>query len=208
MFDLERAALTRSDAWTAFFVQAVTDYVVWGARPTGRLSEEQAEWLIARVDETRTPASFAILVNVLDETTQVPAWFEAAVRARAIAGWPGLSRGEDAFSTPLPGLLPSLVRLVCLRTTKRIDEDDDDQSHPADQDIAHADAALALTCLRLIDACRSFAHVSTSLPAAGNGHQDGKFLPEARGATPCCERAVGSRCRMTRGKSGLHRRSA
>ncbi len=101
LFDLERAALTRSDAWTAFFVQAVTDHVVWGARPTGKLSEEQAEWLIARVDETRTPASFAILVNVLDETHQVPAWFEGAVRARAIAGWPGLSRGEDAFSTPL-----------------------------------------------------------------------------------------------------------
>ena len=101
LFDLERAALTRSDAWTAFFVQAVTDHVVWGARPTGRLSEEQAEWLMARVDETRTPASFAILVNVLDETKQVPAWFEGAVRARAIAGWPGLSRGEDAFSTQL-----------------------------------------------------------------------------------------------------------
>ncbi len=101
LFDLERAALTRSDAWTAFFVQAVTDHVVWGARPTGRLSDEQAEWLIASVDETRTPASFAILVNVLDETKQVPAWFEGAVRARAIAGWPGLSRGEDAFSTPL-----------------------------------------------------------------------------------------------------------
>ena len=101
LFDLERTALTRSDAWTAFFVQAVTDHVVWGARPTGRLSEDQAEWLIARVDETRTPASFAILVNVLDETRHVPAWFEGAVRARAIAGWPGLSRGEDAFSTPL-----------------------------------------------------------------------------------------------------------
>ena len=101
LFDLERAALTRSDAWTAFFVQAVTDHVVWGARPTGRLSEEHAHWLIARVDEPRTPASFAILVNVLDETRQVPGWFEGAVRARAIAGWPGLSRGEDAFSTPL-----------------------------------------------------------------------------------------------------------
>ena len=102
LFDLERAALTRSDAWTAFFVQAVTDHVVWGARPTGRLSEEQAEWLIARVDETRTLASFAILVNVLDETRHVPAWFEGAIRARVLAGWPGLTRVEDALSTPLP----------------------------------------------------------------------------------------------------------
>ena len=35
LFDLERAALTRSDAWTAFFVQAVTDHVVWGREAHG-----------------------------------------------------------------------------------------------------------------------------------------------------------------------------
>ena len=101
LFDLERAALSRCDAWTGFFIQAVTDHVVWGLRPTGRLEEDQAEWLVRQVDATRTPASFALLVNVLDEATAVPAWFAGAVRARAIAGWPGLSRGEDAFSTPL-----------------------------------------------------------------------------------------------------------
>ena len=66
LFDLERAALSRCDAWTAFFIQAVTDHVVWGARPTGRLDEGQANWLLAQADATRTPASFAVLVNVLD----------------------------------------------------------------------------------------------------------------------------------------------
>lgn len=101
LFDLERAALSRCDAWTGFFIQAVTDHVVWGARPTGRLDEAQAEWLLAQVDATRTPASFAVLVNVLDEAQAVPAWFAGAVRARAVAGWPGVSRGEDAFSRPL-----------------------------------------------------------------------------------------------------------
>lgn len=101
LFDLERAALSRCDAWTSFFIQAVTDHVVWGARPTGRLDEEQADWLITQVDRTRTPASFAVLVNVLDEAQALPSWFAGAVRARAVAGWPGVSRGEDAFSRPL-----------------------------------------------------------------------------------------------------------
>ena len=101
LFDLERAALTRCEAWTAFFIQAVTDHVVWGARPTGRLDDDQADWLLRQVDATRTPASFAILVNVIDEAHVLPSWFAGAVRARAVAGWPGVSRGQDVFSRPL-----------------------------------------------------------------------------------------------------------
>ncbi len=101
LFDLERSALSRCESWTAFFIQAVTDHVVWGVRPTGRLDEDQADWLLRQVDATRTAASFAVLVNVLDEADKVPAWFAGAIRARAIAGWPGVSRGEDAFSRPL-----------------------------------------------------------------------------------------------------------
>ena len=101
LFDLERSALSRCEAWTGFFIQAVTDHVVWGARPTGKLDEGQADWLLAQADTTRTPSSFAILVNVLDEAQSVPSWFAGAVRARAVAGWPGVSRGEDAFSRPL-----------------------------------------------------------------------------------------------------------
>ena len=56
---------------------------------------------MGQVDATRTPAAFAVLVNVLDEAQAVPSWFAGAVRARAMAGWPGLSRGDDAFSTPM-----------------------------------------------------------------------------------------------------------
>jgi hypothetical protein len=92
LFDLERAALSRCDAWTSFFVRAVTDHVVWGARPTGRLDEDQAEWLLGQADKARTAASFAVLVDVLDEAQSVPGWFQGAVKARALAGWPGVSR--------------------------------------------------------------------------------------------------------------------
>lgn len=94
LFDLERAALSRDERWARFFIEAVTDHVVWAARPTGRLAEEQADWLLAQADASRSPASFALLVNVLDEAAQVPAWFTAAVRSRAAAGWPGVTCGE------------------------------------------------------------------------------------------------------------------
>ena len=90
LFDLERAALSRCESWMAFFIEAVTDHVVWGMRPTGRLEEDQAAWLIAQADATRTPGSFALLVNVLDEAQDVPPWFAGAVRARGVAGWPGV----------------------------------------------------------------------------------------------------------------------
>ena len=101
LFDLERAALSRCEAWTTFFIEAVTDHVVWGERPTGRLDEAAAGWLIREADATRTPASFALLVNILDEAASVPSWFAAAVHARAAAGWPGVANGEDVFSRPL-----------------------------------------------------------------------------------------------------------
>lgn len=99
LFDLERAALSRCEAWTEFFIQAVTDHVVWGARPTGRLDEDQAEWLVSQVDIARTPASFAILVNVLDEAHTVPSWFRGAVRTRALSGWPGVSHAMPVHQT-------------------------------------------------------------------------------------------------------------
>ena len=31
-----------------FFVEMVTEYALWQARPTGALSETQAEWLLER----------------------------------------------------------------------------------------------------------------------------------------------------------------
>ena len=183
LFDLERTALTRSDAWTGFFVQAVTDYVVWGARPTGRLNEDQAQWLLARVDETRTPASFAI---------------SSTSSMRRCRCHPGSNRpcgnapcrlAGDCLTARMPSrprfaLPPEPARFKLLITTLspyRTESRKSRASHPADQDIANPDSGLALACLRLIDACRSIAHVSTPLPAASNGYQDGKFRPEARG---------------------------
>ena len=85
---IEREAET-CEEWTAFFVEAITDLVVWQARPTGVIDAANADWLMAQADATRTINSFALLVNVLAEAHRIPAWLPAAVRGRA-ANWPGV----------------------------------------------------------------------------------------------------------------------
>ena len=68
----------------------ITDHVVWQSRPSGVVSEEQAEWLIERADACASVNALAALVNVLSEAHRAPRWFLAAVRARAKRGWPGV----------------------------------------------------------------------------------------------------------------------
>ena len=86
LFAIEAKADTPAE-WTPFFVSALTDLVVWNARPTGVIEPAQADWLMGQADRTRTLNCFALLVNVLAEAHRVPAWLPAAVRARA-AQWP------------------------------------------------------------------------------------------------------------------------
>ncbi len=90
LFGLDAIVRPDLEAWVEFFVEAVTDHLVWDQRPTGVLEESQARWLIEKVDASKTGASFAVLVNILDDAHRVPGWFENAVKARALAEWPGL----------------------------------------------------------------------------------------------------------------------
>ncbi len=96
MFDLDRTANTKCTEWTAFFVEAITDHVVWQARPTGVVNTPQAEWLVAQVDRSKSVAALAVLVNILAEAHRVPMWLPAAARGRANAGWPGVREALDA----------------------------------------------------------------------------------------------------------------
>jgi len=94
LFALEASAATPAE-WTPFFVAAVTDLVVWSARPTGVIEPAAADWLMTQADAARTVNCFALLVNVLAEAHRVPAWLPAAVRARA-AQWPCVREALNA----------------------------------------------------------------------------------------------------------------
>ena len=107
LFAIDAVTRPALEAWVEFFVDIVTDHVVWDIRPTGVVDEAHAQWLIGKVDASQTMAGFAVLINVLDQAHRVPRWFAAAVRARAAAGWPSLG-------DPLPSLRSVAAEQDCL----------------------------------------------------------------------------------------------
>ena len=49
LFVLDEAAQRRDPEWSAFFVEAVTDFIVNQEEPRGYVSEANARWLIDRI---------------------------------------------------------------------------------------------------------------------------------------------------------------
>ena len=88
LFRLEGRVMPKCREWEGFFVDAITDHCVWDLRPTGVVNESQGEWLIASADRAATPGAFSVLAEVLAVAHRVPMWFTAAVRSRAVQGWP------------------------------------------------------------------------------------------------------------------------
>ena len=96
LFAIERSGIANCAEWTEFFVEVITSHVVWEQRPTGIVSEEQAQWLIDQVDRTKSVTALAVLVNILAEADRIPAWLPASARGRAAAGWKGVDEALDA----------------------------------------------------------------------------------------------------------------
>jgi hypothetical protein len=96
LFALERVQQGRAcREWTRFFVEALTDHLVWRARPEKALDQESALWLLAEADRGLSPAVYALLAHVLAEAARAPAWFVEAVRAR---GGAALLRAALAYA--------------------------------------------------------------------------------------------------------------
>jgi len=90
LFAVERAGLANAPEWNEFFVEKIAEHVVRQGPTAGIVGEAEAEWLIERVDECASANALATLAAVLAEARRAPAWFLAAVRARAARGWPGV----------------------------------------------------------------------------------------------------------------------
>jgi hypothetical protein len=99
LFAVARAGMNNAPEWTEFFVEMITEHVVWQARPTGAVSDEEARWLLRQTDECMSVETLAALLNVLAEAHRVPQWFLVAVKARASKGWPGVSEALQAAKT-------------------------------------------------------------------------------------------------------------
>jgi acetyl-CoA acetyltransferase len=96
LFAVARARMNNAPEWTEFFVELITEHVVWQTRPTGEVTDEQAKWLLQRADECKSLEALAALVNVLAEAQRAPQWFVVAVRARAAGGWSGVEEALRA----------------------------------------------------------------------------------------------------------------
>lgn len=62
-------------AWPAFFVEALTDYIVTQAQPSGYVSEENAQWLIQRLGRSGhvdTACELELLIKVLERSQHSP----------------------------------------------------------------------------------------------------------------------------------------
>lgn len=62
-------------AWPAFFVEALTDYLVIQAQPSGYVSEENAAWLMQRIGRSGhvdTACELELLIKVLERSQQSP----------------------------------------------------------------------------------------------------------------------------------------
>ncbi|MFN3351493.1 hypothetical protein [Pseudorhodoplanes sp.] len=62
-------------AWPAFFVEALTDYVVTQAEPSGYVSEDNAAYLIQRIGRSGcvdTACELELLIKVLERSRQSP----------------------------------------------------------------------------------------------------------------------------------------
>lgn len=90
LFALDAAPNAKSDRWTAFFVEALSDFLVWQQRPTGVLAEAKAEWVMSYAAGTASVTVMALLVNLLAECHKVPTWFLAEVRGLATRNWAAL----------------------------------------------------------------------------------------------------------------------
>lgn len=82
LVSVEASRTPKCDEWAAFFIDAITDHMVWQSRPTGVVNESQGEWLIAMADRCASQAALGALANIAAEAHRLPLWFVAAVRAR------------------------------------------------------------------------------------------------------------------------------
>lgn len=106
LFSLQAAQTEPSDAWVNFFIEIASDFLIWDERPTGFLSESNAQWVLARFDDAPSLAVLGLMVRLLDEAHHLPIWFLAAVRQRA-----ALFMAETAASAS-PRKRSSHLRLV------------------------------------------------------------------------------------------------
>jgi hypothetical protein len=75
LFAIDEAASGHHPSWETLFCEAVTDYIVNQVEPHGYVSEENADWLMARISRdgaVKTATELELLVKVLEKAQSSP----------------------------------------------------------------------------------------------------------------------------------------
>lgn len=58
--------------WTAYFVEAMVEFLVWQNAPAGRIGAEDLAWLVERMAGEASPSMPALLFALVRELNEVP----------------------------------------------------------------------------------------------------------------------------------------
>ncbi|MFY8113591.1 MAG: hypothetical protein ACOVOC_05205, partial [Rhabdaerophilum sp.] len=58
--------------WTAYFVEAMVEYLVWQNAPAGRISADDLAWLVGHMAGESSPSMPALLFALVRELNEVP----------------------------------------------------------------------------------------------------------------------------------------
>ena len=75
LFKINDACQAANSSWAEFFVEAVTDFIVFQAQPQGYVTADNAHWLIDRVSKNGkidSQTELELVVNVLDKARWAP----------------------------------------------------------------------------------------------------------------------------------------
>ncbi|MBS0233105.1 MAG: hypothetical protein JSR99_06430 [Proteobacteria bacterium] len=76
LFSMNEACSVQHADWPDFFVEAITDYLVFQEQPRGYLTAANANWLVDRVSldgKVRSKVGFDLILSVLDKARWAPA---------------------------------------------------------------------------------------------------------------------------------------
>ena len=82
LFMLDRLSHIGGHDWFPVAVRAMRDFVVWEQRPTGQVTEADADWLLGLIGDQPTAFGRAVVFAVVQEAEQPPPRLgEMAMRA-------------------------------------------------------------------------------------------------------------------------------
>lgn len=85
LFVLNDLLAERTTEWADFFAEALAEFILAGGSPRGFVSDDQAEWLIARLDrvgQVETMAELELLGRLFDRAERVPERLRAYALSR------------------------------------------------------------------------------------------------------------------------------